>query len=220
VHLASYPQLNPEPVLEIDSGGNVTYANPSAKSHFPLMTQGLKRQFLKDFVNSVQTAGTQSFTKDVKIGDSWYEETLAFESSTKNYRLYARDITERKNGEVALQETRDYLNNLLNYANAPIIVWDPSFHINQFNHAFERLTGRTAGDVIGKSLDILFPEEQQTHSMEHIRRSVAGERMDVEEISIQHKDGSIRTVLWNSATLYDQDNQTLLATIAQGQDIT
>jgi len=42
----------------------------------------------------------------------------------------------------------------------------------------------------------------------------------VEEIAIQHKDGSVRTVIWNSATLYDQDNKTQLATIAQGQDIT
>ena len=134
--------------------------------------------------------------------------------------IYARDITSRKNAEVALQETRDYLNNLLDYANAPIIVWDPSFHITQFNHAFERLIDRTAEDVIGKHLDILFPEEQREHSMEHIRRAVSGERMEVEEITIRHKDSSVRTVLWNSATLYDQDNKTPLATIAQGQDIT
>jgi PAS domain S-box-containing protein len=134
--------------------------------------------------------------------------------------LYARDITRRKNVEEALQETQNYLNNLLNYANAPIIVWDPLFHITQFNHAFERLTGRTAEDVIGKHLDILFPEEQRARSMEIVRRAVSGERMEVEEIAIQHTDGSIRTVLWNSATLYDHDSKTPLATIAQGQDIT
>ena len=220
IHLASFPELNPSPVLEVEPNGTVIYANPGAKIHFPLMTQGLKHQFLMDFINSLKKAGTQSFTKDVKIGDYWYEETLALVSTTKNFTLYARDITERKNAEVDLQETRDYLNNLLNYANAPIIVWDPSFHITQFNHAFEYLTGRSAGEIIGKSLDILFPEEQREHSMEHIRRAVAGERMEVEEIGIQHKDGSVRTVLWNSATLYDQDNQTPTATIAQGQDIT
>ena len=56
--------------------------------------------------------------------------------------------------------------------------------------------------------------------MEHIRRAAAGERMEVEEIPIQHKDGSVRTVLWNSATLYDRDSKTPMATIAQGQDIT
>jgi PAS domain S-box-containing protein len=219
-HLASFPELNPSPVLEIEPNGKIVYANPAAKIHFPLMIQGKKHQFLTDFINSMKKIGTDSITKDIKIGDSWYEETLAFVLSTKNYMLYARDVTERKNAEVALQETRDYLNNLLNYANAPIIVWDPLFHITQFNHAFERLTGRAAEDVIGKQLDILFPEEQRAHAMEHIRRAVSGERMEVEEISIQHKDGSIRTVLWNSATLFDQDSKTPLATIAQGQDIT
>ena len=134
--------------------------------------------------------------------------------------VIAHDVTERRKAELALQETRDYLNNLLDYANAPIIVWDPSFHITQFNHAFERLTGRTDGEVIGKNLDILFPEEQREHSMDLIRRAIAGERMETEEISIQNKDSSARTVLWNSATLYDQDNKNPIATIAQGQDIT
>jgi PAS domain S-box-containing protein len=220
IHLASFPELNPNPVLEIEPDSNIIYANPAAKTHFPLMTKGRKHQFLMDFINSLKKMGTGSITKDIKIGDSWYEETLALVSSTKTYMIYARDITSRKNAEVALQETRDYLNNLLDYANAPIIVWDPSFHITQFNHAFERLIDRTAEDVIGKHLDILFPEEQREHSMEHIRRAVSGERMEVEEITIRHKDNSVRTVLWNSATLYDQDNKTPLATIAQGQDIT
>ena len=40
----------------------------------------------------------------------------------------------------ALKETNDYLNNLFDYANAPIIVWDPQYSITRFNHAFEDLT--------------------------------------------------------------------------------
>jgi PAS domain S-box-containing protein len=74
--------------------------------------------------------------------------------------------------------------------------------------------------VIGKNLSILFPEESRERSMQHIHRMVAGERMEVEEIPILGKDRSIRTVLWNSATLVSLDNKTPTATIAQGQDIT
>jgi light-regulated signal transduction histidine kinase (bacteriophytochrome) len=33
-------------------------------------------------------------------------------------------------------------------------------------------------------------------------------------------DGSVRTVLWNSANIYDKDGTVIVATIAQGQDIT
>ncbi len=130
------------------------------------------------------------------------------------------DITERKQAEAELRETRDYLDNLLNYANAPIIVWNPEFEITRFNHAFERLTGFTASEVLGKRLDILFPLESREASMNHIRRAVAGERWEVVEIPILHRDGAVRILLWNSATLYAADGRTAVATIAQGQDIT
>jgi PAS domain S-box-containing protein len=127
---------------------------------------------------------------------------------------------ERKLAEAELRETRDYLENLIGYANAPIIVWDPSFRITRFNHAFERLTGLSLSDVLGKPLDMLFPEESRSESLAYIQRTLSGERWDAVEIPILRKDGAVRTVLWNSATLYDKDGSTVVATIAQGQDIT
>ena len=130
------------------------------------------------------------------------------------------DITERKKAEKALQETSDYLQNLIAYANAPIIVWDPHFRITQFNRAFESLTGRKASDVIGKSLELLFPPAVVENTMKLIRKTLTGERWEVIEISIQHIDGSVRTVLWNSATIFAPDGKTAVAIIAQGQDIT
>jgi PAS domain S-box-containing protein len=131
-----------------------------------------------------------------------------------------QDITERKQAEEVLRETRDYLENLIDYANAPIIVWDPEFRITRFNHAFERLTGYAADEVLGKALDILFPKDSREESLSHIRDAVAGQRWEAVEIPILRQDGTVRIVLWNSATLYDQDGKTPVATIAQGQDIT
>ena len=119
-----------------------------------------------------------------------------------------------------LRETRDYLDNLFNYANAPIIVWNSRFEITRFNHAFERLTGRTADEVIGGKLDILFPDESHDESMKHIHEATSGERWEVVEIPIKHKDGTVRILLWDSANLYASDGKTVIATIAQGQDIT
>ena len=130
------------------------------------------------------------------------------------------DITERKRSEEILRETRDYLENLITHANAPIIVWDFSFKITRFNHAFERLTGRLAGDVLGQPLKILFPQDSIESSMAHINRTLSGERWDAVEIPIARVDGSIRTVLWNSASLYNEDGTEIISTIAQGQDIT
>lgn len=127
---------------------------------------------------------------------------------------------EREQAVEELRETRDYLENLIGYANAPIIVWDLSFKITRFNHAFERLTGREASEVLGNHLQMLFPEESRSESLAYIGRTLKGERWEAVEIPILRKDGHVRTVLWNSATLYDKDGSTVVATIAQGQDIT
>jgi PAS domain S-box-containing protein len=131
-----------------------------------------------------------------------------------------RDITQVKQIEKTLRETSDYLNNLLEYANAPIIVWDPSFHITRFNHAFENLTGRNAYELIGSKLDMLFPEESRHTSLEKIQRTLSGERWESVEIPIIGKNGDIRLILWNSASVYGEDGKAVIATIAQGQDIT
>jgi len=125
-----------------------------------------------------------------------------------------------RESEEALRETRDYLESLINYANAPIIVWDPDFRITRFNHAFEELTGLKASEVLGKELDLLFPADTRQESLAHILKTAKGKRWKVIEIPILHKAGAVRIVLWNSATLFGPDGKTVVATIAQGQDIT
>lgn len=132
----------------------------------------------------------------------------------------AWEITQSKQAEEELKETSEYLNNLINYANSPIIVWDTKFKITRFNKAFERITGRSAKDVIGKYVELLFPEEMKQQSLEYIRKTVSGEKWETVEILIKHVDGTTRTLLWNSANIYSTGGKTLISTIAQGQDIT
>jgi PAS domain S-box-containing protein len=122
--------------------------------------------------------------------------------------------------EASLRETSQYLENLINYTNAPTIVWSPELRITRFNHAFERLTGRSADSVIGEPIDILLPEKYQVKALEMIRNTMAGALWETVEIPILNITGAIKTVLWNSANIYDADGSTVISTIAQGQDIT
>ncbi|MCK9590830.1 MAG: PAS domain S-box protein [Methanoregula sp.] len=131
----------------------------------------------------------------------------------------AFDVSKQVQVEEALRETKEYLDNIISYANAPIIVWDPQFRITLFNRAFEHLTGRKAKEVIGKQFDILLPERYLIPSMDLIKKTLEGERWDSVEIPILHNDGGIRTVLWNSAAIFGPDGKTIVSTIAQGQDI-
>ena len=130
------------------------------------------------------------------------------------------DITGRKRAEESLAETRDYLEKLISYANAPIIVWGPDTRITRFNGAFEKLAGYGAEEVLGRRLELLFPEDSKESSLREIERTAMGGHWETIEIPILRKDGATRIALWNSANIYDKDGRTVISTIAQGQDIT
>jgi PAS domain S-box-containing protein len=148
------------------------------------------------------------------------EKITQFISPVLNARR-ERDLeeTKRKYAVQALRETKDYLNKLIGYANAPIIVWDPLRKIVRFNKAFERLTGYNADEVLGKDLSLLFPEVSREDSLQKIDSAALGEQWETVEIPILTKSGETRIALWNSANIYAESGE-LQATIAQGQDIT
>ena len=223
-HLASFPRLNPNPIVEVDQAGRVRFCNPAAESLFPdLRQRGADHPFLAQWravLESLREEGARTEKREVAVGDRWYQQFWSGVDALSIIRIYGMDATEWKRIEEELRETRDYLENLFTYANAPIIVWDPELRITRFNRAFERLTGRRAEDVIGQRLELLFPEPTREESLAHIRRTMTGERWDVVEIPIERVDGGVRTVLWNSATILGADGTTAVATMAQGHDIT
>ena len=138
----------------------------------------------------------------------------------EHYRILYESETKRRRLNEQLQEKTQYFQNLFDYANAPIIVWDEALRIIQFNHAFQVLSGYNIEDVSEKQIDMLFPRDKIGSSLQLIGRTSAGERWNSVEIEIQNTDGDVRTLLWNSANIVDEQSHKIIATIAQGHDIT
>jgi len=158
-----------------------------------------------------------------KDGEIRYLEVLCNEiiwNGERRFQSLYQDKTEYKRAEETLQETRGYLESLIQYANAPIIVWDTEMRITLFNRAFQKMTGYMAEEVMGQSLIMLFLEASRDESLVKIKQTSSGECLESVEIPILCKDGMTRIVLWNSANILDRDGKTIIATIAQGQDIT
>ncbi|MCX6270940.1 MAG: PAS domain S-box protein [Bacteroidetes bacterium] len=239
-HLKSIIESTGTGILSVDNEGHITHANQTFIRMLRIPEDIIKsgedanllnyvtdqveqpREFLSKINKLYQSA--ESDTDIVRFRDGRVFERFSHPQIVGE-EIIGRtwgflDITENIEAEKSLHEVNDYLESLLNYANAPIIVWDPHFHITRFNHAFESLTGLKEADVIGQSIDILFPEAQKENSMALIRKTSSGERWETVEIIIQHIDGAEHTVLWNSATLFSIDDKTPVATIAQGQEIT
>jgi len=352
--LATFPELDPEPVLEADGKGRITYLNPAARRIFPgLPKAGARHPWLAgvpEAASKLRQSGQTALTREIKVNRRWYMQTISAIKGEDKIRIYGRDITARRKAEEALRvseqnlrelvdnansiiirwkptgeiiyfnrfaqkffgyaeneilgrsvgilvpetdsagldlsrladhivanpelhasnenenvlrdgrrvwvqwtnraltdkagklreilaignditaiklaeeglrEARDYLDSLFDYANAPIIVWDPRLRITRFNHAFEDMTGLKADEVLGRDIGLLFPEDRKEESLRLIGRTILeGERWEVVEIPILRTDGTARTVLWNSASILGPDGERVVAAIAQGQDIT
>ncbi len=101
--LASFPQLNPDPVLEMDQAGQITFANASA--HATLATLGLSdlRAFLPEDVDVLLRHSPQDpdtvCRREVALASRTFSETIHFVRSLQATRIYADDITERKKAE-------------------------------------------------------------------------------------------------------------------------
>lgn len=73
--LASFPEQNPTPIIEVDMNRNITYFNPAALIHFPdfyekkfehPVMQCLKRNFEK-----FKSGELQVFSEEIKYGDKY-----------------------------------------------------------------------------------------------------------------------------------------------------
>ncbi|MEI6500533.1 MAG: PAS domain S-box protein, partial [Armatimonadota bacterium] len=98
IGLFAFPDLNPNPVLEVDPSGLVTYANPSALRLFSgLMERGKDHPFLVEcetMLRALSPDGHEDLLREVRIGAEWYQQAWSLVPETGGARVYAIDITE------------------------------------------------------------------------------------------------------------------------------
>ncbi|HUO77060.1 MAG TPA: PAS domain S-box protein [Thermodesulfovibrionales bacterium] len=111
--LASFPELNPNPIIEVDLAGVVHYINPAAMNLFhDLPAKGALHPFLADFDSLVSVfthEGKHSHVRELKADNVWYEQVLHFARGNNVIRIYSHDITARKQAEEVLQATKEEL---------------------------------------------------------------------------------------------------------------
>jgi len=113
-HLASFPRINPNPVLEVNSFGEVIFHNNAAAKILKELHQGEKTSlFLPDDVRlilkSLSRKKEKRFSREVRICERTFEENIYTAPSFKTFRIYATDISARKQAEKDLLTTNQRL---------------------------------------------------------------------------------------------------------------
>ncbi|HEV7764510.1 MAG TPA: PAS domain S-box protein, partial [Thermoanaerobaculia bacterium] len=112
-----------------------------------------------------------------------------------------RDVTVQNIAQRGLARERDFVSKVLEVAGSLVIVLDTEGRILRFNRACEIASGYSAGEIMGKSWDVLlFAEEQEETRAEFIRwRSGVG--ASTFENRLRTKDGLPRQISWSSTSL-------------------
>lgn len=107
--LATFPEQNPNLVIETDLRGRVNYLNPIAAEHFPeLRGEGQAHPLLDDvgsLVTEFRSRGEDFVSRQVHVGDAIFEQKICFTPAGDQafIRIYAHDITALKQAEQATQ---------------------------------------------------------------------------------------------------------------------
>lgn len=108
--LASFPELIPNPIVEMDLEGRVTYLNPAAALKFPNLREvGTQHPILTGLLSGLNNQEQNSFVREVEVGAEVFEQSVLYLPESDLIRTFIiRDITEQKQATAELRQ-RDRL---------------------------------------------------------------------------------------------------------------
>ena len=188
--LASFPRLNPQPVIEIAPSGEVSYANPAADKLFPdlrlLDGQHPLLIGLGDIYAAFRQGGQTEMVREVAIGEASYEKHLYYVPESELVRITVLDVTKRKQAEEALRK----LSQAVEQSHSAIVITDLNANIEYVNEGFVKTTGYRRAEAIGQNPRMLHSGKTPRASYEEMWCSLKRGEIWKGEFINRRKDGS------------------------------
>ncbi len=201
--LASFPQYNPNPIVELDlASGIIHYANPAVEQLLPdLAGLGLQHPMLSglsEVQNKLCDGGTDTVRREIAAGGFHFAQSITYIPETKRLRIYSTDITGRKRVDARLHRLVD--------SNAQgVILWNTRGEIEEANDAFLDIVGYTREDL--EAGRVRWPEMTPPEYAHRDHDALA--KLSVDGVCIPYekeyfrKDGSRVSILLGAATFDD-----------------
>jgi len=138
----------------------------------------------------------KSIYVDDEENDYWFRVSITsvIRENKRNAVVTFIDITERKNRELFLEQSRDYYYRM--FENFPTLIWktDLEGNVVYLNHSWSLFTGKQSEDYLGtKWLELIHPEDQKSYQKikNQAFRSKSSFSM---EYRIRHNSGHYRWI--------------------------
>jgi two-component system CheB/CheR fusion protein len=220
-YVASFPEHNPNPIVEADMEGRVRYANPAALRLFPdLVVRGSAHPWLEGWQAAAtrlrESHNGETSARVVVVGDRTYEQVLYLVADETVLRSYGLDITRRKQAEETLRASEERFRTLADNAHDSIARFDRNGRYVYVNPFISRTLGLPTEAILGKTAEELGrnagTESWETRlrevfssgqSQRFDRRSVEGRWYDAQLIPEFH-GSEVTTVLAISRDITDR----------------
>jgi PAS domain S-box-containing protein len=155
-HLASFPQMNPQPVLEVGVDGRITYFNQAALNALGKTGQAADlKNFLPDdlqeIVSTAKRTGRKHFQREVVVNGAVFLENFFFSEPSQVVRLYAVDITARQRVEAALRRAKEEWERTFDAVPDLICILDQEHRIVRCNRAMTEALGVDPQQLVGRT---------------------------------------------------------------------
>ncbi|MBN2079464.1 MAG: PAS domain S-box protein [Spirochaetes bacterium] len=207
----------PEIVFELGANASFTYVNRAAFSMLGYRPEDLPRINMLDLfipedrdrcwanfmtISRGERSHGNEYTMVRQDGTLLpviiYSRAKYFEGELNGVRGIVVDITERRRIETALRESESRYRSLVETTPCLICTIDPDGTTFYVNSQVVEITGYRQDEVIGKNWwDLFYPEESDVQARDLLRIFESGDVKGYEMI-LRAKDGTIRTIMWNS----------------------
>jgi len=138
----------------------------------------------------------KSIFVDDEENDYWFRVSIAplLREHQRNAVVTFVDITERKNRELSLEQSRDYYYRM--FENFPTLIWktDLEGNVVYFNRSWSLFTGKQNEDYLGiKWLDLIHPEDRKFYQQMK-NKAFRSKRSFSIQYRIRHDSGNYRWI--------------------------
>ena len=220
-HLASFPQLNPNPVLELNTSGEIVYSNSSVQA--VLESLGMNKAntmvFLpgdmKGIIESWDGKTEAILIREVTVKDRFFTETVYLSPEFNVARIYAYEITKRKKAENELRLANERLEMAQRAAGAGTWDWNVKTDQVVWSPQLFEIFGLDSQNSVA-SFDvwnqIMYPEDRETAN-NRIDKALRERANLVNEYRIvRHDNGELRWINALGKGVYDDQGKPLRMT--------